>query len=38
MTLLGTFMFQLPGELEKESEAKKGITKFMLLNVHGIID
>jgi hypothetical protein len=31
MAMLGTFTFQLPGELEKESEAKKGITKLMLL-------
>jgi hypothetical protein len=33
MATPGTFMFQLPGELGKESEAKKGITKLMLLNV-----
>jgi hypothetical protein len=33
MAMLGTFTFQLPGELEKESEAKKGITKPMLLHV-----
>ncbi len=30
---LGTFTFQLPGELDKESEAKIGITKLMLLHV-----
>ncbi len=29
----GTFIFQLPGKLDKESEAKKGITKLMLLHV-----
>jgi hypothetical protein len=29
----GTFTFQLPGELDKESTAKKGITKLMLLHV-----
>jgi hypothetical protein len=33
MATLSTFRFQLPGELEKESEAKKGITKLMLLHV-----
>jgi hypothetical protein len=33
MATLGTFTFQLPGELNKESEAKKGITKLMLLHV-----
>jgi hypothetical protein len=31
----GTFTFQLPGELEKESEAKKGITKLMQLHICG---
>jgi hypothetical protein len=35
---LGTFMFQLPGELEKESKAKKGITKLMLLYICADID
>jgi hypothetical protein len=29
----GTFTFPLPGELDKESGAKKGITKLMLLHV-----
>jgi hypothetical protein len=29
----GTFTFQLPSELNKKSEAKKGITKLMLLHV-----
>jgi hypothetical protein len=29
----GTFMFQLPRKFDKESEAKKGITKRMLLHV-----
>ncbi len=29
----GMFKFQLPGELGKESKAKKGITKLMLLHV-----
>jgi hypothetical protein len=33
MATPGTFTFQLPGELEKESEAKKGITKLMLLHI-----
>jgi hypothetical protein len=33
MTAPATFTFQLPGELEKESEAKKGITKLMLLHI-----
>jgi hypothetical protein len=31
-------MFPLPGELEKESEAKKGITKLMLLRICGSIN
>jgi hypothetical protein len=31
-------MLQLPGEIDKESEAKKGIIKLMLLHVHGNID
>ena len=34
----GTFRFQLPGELGRESEAKKGITKLMLLHICGSID
>jgi hypothetical protein len=34
----GTFTFQLPGELEKESRAKKGITKLMLLHICADID
>jgi hypothetical protein len=38
MATPGTFMFQLPGELEKESEAKKGITKLMLLHVYAEIN
>jgi hypothetical protein len=29
----GMFTFQLPGKLNKESKAKKGITKLMLLHV-----
>jgi hypothetical protein len=29
----GTFTFQLPGQLDKESKAKKKITKLMLLHV-----
>ena len=33
MAAPSTFMFQLPGELEKESKAKKGITKLMLLHI-----
>jgi hypothetical protein len=33
MATPGTFRFQLPGEVEKESNAKKGITKRMLLHV-----
>jgi hypothetical protein len=33
MTQLSTFTFQRAGELEKESEAKKGITKLMLLHI-----
>jgi hypothetical protein len=31
-------MFQLPGELEKESKAKKGITQLMLLHICGSIN
>jgi len=38
MTPPGTFMFQLTGEMEKESKAKKGITKLMLMHVCGTID
>jgi hypothetical protein len=34
----GNVMLQLPGEIDKESEAKKGIIKLMLLQVHGNID
>jgi hypothetical protein len=33
MATPGTFTFQLPGEQDKESEPKKGITKLMLLHV-----
>jgi hypothetical protein len=33
MATLGTFTFQLPGDLKKESKAKKGITKVMLLHI-----
>jgi hypothetical protein len=38
MAAPSTFMFQLPGELEKESKAKKGITKLMLLHICADID
>jgi hypothetical protein len=38
MTQPGTYTFHLPGELEKESEAKKGITKLMLLHICNTID
>ena len=38
VTQPGTFTFQLPGELEKESKAKKGITKLMLLHICGSIN
>jgi hypothetical protein len=38
MAAPGTFTFQLPGELEKESDAKKGITKLMLLHICADID
>jgi hypothetical protein len=31
-------MLQLPGETDKESQAKKGIIKLMLLHVRGDID
>jgi hypothetical protein len=34
----GTFMFQLTGELKKETEAKKRITKLMLLHICADID
>jgi hypothetical protein len=33
LATLGTFTFQLPGKLNNESKAKKGITKLMLLHV-----
>jgi hypothetical protein len=33
LAMPGTFTFQLPIELDKESKAKKGITKLMLLHV-----
>jgi hypothetical protein len=33
LAMPGTFTSQLPGELNKESKAKKGITKLMLLHV-----
>jgi hypothetical protein len=33
LAALGTFTFQLPGKHDKESKAKKGITKLMLLHV-----
>jgi hypothetical protein len=35
---LGNIMLQLPGEIEKESKAKKGIIKLMLLHIRGDID
>jgi hypothetical protein len=38
MATLGTFTFQLLGDLEKESEAKKGITRLMLLHVYADIN
>ncbi len=38
MVAMGAFTFQLPGELEKESEAKKEITKLMLLHICASID
>jgi hypothetical protein len=31
-------MLRLPGEIDKESEAKKGIIKLMLLHVRGDIN
>ncbi len=31
-------MLQLPGKIDEESEAKKGIIKLMLLNIRGNID
>jgi hypothetical protein len=34
----GNIRLQLPGEIDKESDAKKGIIKLMLLHVHGDID
>jgi hypothetical protein len=33
LAMLGTFTFQLPGKLDKKSEAKKGIIKLMLFHV-----
>jgi hypothetical protein len=33
MATPGTFTYQLPGELDREYKAKKGITKLMLLHV-----
>ncbi len=38
MAAPSTFMFQLPGELKKESVAKKGITKLILLHICAFID
>jgi hypothetical protein len=38
MATPGTFTVQLPGELEKESEANKGITVLMLLHICGDIN
>ncbi len=34
----GNVMLQLPGKIDKESEAKKGIIKLMLLHIRGNID
>ncbi len=34
----GNVMLQLPSEIDKESEAKKGIIKLMLLLIHGNIN
>jgi hypothetical protein len=34
----GNVMLHLPAEVDKESEAKKGIVKLMLLHTHGDID
>jgi hypothetical protein len=31
-------MLHLPAEIDKESEAKKGIVKLMLLHIHGDIN
>ncbi len=31
-------MLQLPGEIDKESEAKKGIIKLMLIHIRGDIE
>jgi hypothetical protein len=31
----GNVMLHLPAEVDKESEAKKGIVKLMLLHIHG---
>ncbi len=38
MAAPSTFTFQLPGELEKESKAKEGITKLMLLDMCASMD
>jgi hypothetical protein len=34
----GNVMLHLPAKADKESEAKKGIVKLMLLHIHGDID
>jgi hypothetical protein len=34
----GNVMLHLPAKVDKESEAKKGIIKLMLLHIHGNID
>jgi hypothetical protein len=34
----GNVMLHLPAEVDKESEAKKGIIKLMLLHIRGDID
>jgi hypothetical protein len=34
----GNVMLHLPGEIDKESKAKKGIIKLMLLHIRGDID
>jgi hypothetical protein len=34
----GNVTLHLPAEADKESEAKKGIIKLMLLHIHGNID
>jgi hypothetical protein len=38
MAAPSTFMFQLTGELEKESKGKKGIIKHLLLHICANID